>query len=414
MTLCLLLLTMQLALLFAVFRIRTDRRLRVPACLFALLGVLVFYLSLLVICWDINYPDGSRALPPLPAAFCSLPVSVMLLYELLTAAGLLFAFRALRRRRKDHPTFESVKETMDLLPAGIAFGRADGTVVFSNLTMNALTRALTGRSLSDTSVLRDAAGLGPESTAAAALPDGSAVWQLSEETLDMDGAAYTQLTAEDITAEAAITRELAEKNEKLRELHRRLDIYNRQADRIIIAQELLSARIAVHSEVGNVLLESRHYLNDPASFDEERLLTALKNTNTYLLREYEEDDTAKDPLRDALELAEAIGVDVELLGPIPSEEPYRAVLAAAVGECASNAVKHADGGRLDVDIRVGEEEITYVLLSAGKPQETGLRETGGLRTLRSLVENEGGEMRVELSELFRLTIRLPRQNGAES
>ena len=177
---------------------------------------------------------------------------------------------------------------------------------------------------------------------------------------------------------------------------------------IIIAQELLSARIAVHNEVGNVLLESRHYLNDPASFDEERLLTALKNTNTYLLREYEEDDTARDPLRDALETAEAIGVDVELFGPIPSEEPYRTVLAAAVGECASNAVRHADGDRLDVEICMEEDIITYDLRSNGRPPEEEIRETGGLRSLRSLVENEGGQMRIEISPVVRLTVRLPR------
>ena len=408
LTLCLLLLTMQMALLFACFRIRTDRRLRASVCLFALLGVFVLYLSLLVICWDVNYPDGSRALPALLAAFCSLPVIVMLLYELLTAALLLAAFLSLRRWRRSHPTFGSVKVAMDLLPAGIAFGRADGTVVFSNLTMNSLTRALTGRSLSDTSALRNAAGLEPEGTAAVTLPDGSAVWQLTAEALDMDGGTFTQLTAGDITAEAGITRELEEKNEKLRELHRRLDIYNRQADRIIIAQELLSARIAVHSEVGNVLLESRHYLNDPASFDEERLLTALKNTNTYLLREYEEDDTARDPLREALETAEAIGVDVEIKGPIPSEEPYRAVLAAAVGECASNAVRHAEGDRLDAEIRMEEDRITYDLRSNGRPPEEEIRETGGLRSLRSLVENEDGQMRIEISPVFRLTIRLPR------
>ena len=299
---------------------------------------------------------------------------------------------------------------MDLLPAGIAFGRPDGTVVFRNLTMNRLSRSLIGRHMDDLSAFEKAvfpeAVNSAERSAQAALPD-STVWQLTAKETQVDGAPYTQLIATDITEQAAITRELEEKNEKLRDLHRRLDLYNRQADRIIIAQELLSARMAVHSEVGNVLLESRHYLRDPASFDEEKLLQALKYTNAYLLREYEEDDTAGDPLTDAMETAEAIGVDVAISGPIPGEDPYRPLLASAIGECASNTVKHADGDRLTVEIRSEETGVTFTLRSGGAAPRGPIRESGGLRNLRLLVEQQGGTMQTEASPSFTLTIRLP-------
>ena len=181
----------------------------------------------------------------------------------------------------------------------------------------------------------------------------------------------------------------------------------KQADRIVIAQELLSARMAVHNEVGNVLLESRHYLQDPASFDEEKLLQALKNTNTYLLREYEEDDTARDLLADALETAEAIGVDVAITGIIPAGDPFRGILAAAVSECASNAVKHADGDALSVLIQSTDAEISYVLRSNGAAPALPIRETGGLKSLRTLVEKEKGTMQTSASPAVTVTICLP-------
>ena len=164
--------------------------------------------------------------------------------------------------------------------------------------------------------------------------------------------------------------------------------------------------MTVHSEVGNVLLESRHYLRDPASFDEEKLLQALKNTNTYLLREYEQDDTARDPLTDAVEMAEAIGVDVLISGPIPAADPYRQLLAAAINECASNAVKHANGNRLVVRIRKSGKEVVYLLQSNGDLPGEEIRESGGLLYLRSLVEKEGGTMLTERLPEFTLTIRL--------
>ena len=363
-------------------------------------------------CWDHDYPNGEKAHPAVLNAFVSLPVSVMILLEILLGLILLAAFRDLIIYRINHPTFESIKETMDLLPAGIAFGREDGTAVFSNLTMNRLSRALTGKVFTDMTAFRQA---GETEEAQLVLPDGASVWQLTETALEVDGEPYRQLTATDITEQAAVTKELEEKNAKLRDIHLRLDIYNKQADRIIIAQELLSARMAVHSELGNVLLESRHYLKDPASFDEERLLQALKNTNTYLLREYEEDDTGRDPLADALETAGAIGVDAVITGRIPAEEPARTVLAAAIRECASNTVKHAEGDTLNAEISshaerrsesAGAQAFTMVLTNNGRRPDGPLRESGGLRSLRTLVEGNGGSMQAEWQPAFRLTIHI--------
>ena len=406
MTACLFLLTLQMALMLASFRYRRSRRIQVLYTLHFLLSFVFFYLPMLEICWAINYPDGSKALPAVPASFGSLPLSVMILYESLSALILLAASRDLVRYRNTHPSFESIKETMDLLPAGIAYGKTDGSIVFRNLVMDDLSRTLTEKRLTDLTAFQKTAAT--ENGMPLAMPDGS-VWQLTSEKMEVEGEPYTQLIATDITEQAAITRELEEKNAKLRDIHMRLDIYNKQAERMIIAQELLTARMAVHNEVGNVLLESRHYLKDPSSFEEEKLLQALKNANTYLLREYEEDDTKREPLTDALEMAEAIGVDVVLSGMIPSENPYRSVLASAVSECASNTVKHADGDRLSVDIRNTDTDITYVLKSNGDAPAEPIRESGGLLSLRSLVEKERGTMQIVISPEYALIIRLPKE-----
>lgn len=404
LTVCLLLLTLQIALIISSFRNGRSGRIKILYLLQFALGFAVFYLPMLDICREMNYPAGEPSRPAILAAFGSLPLAVMILLEVLLALSLIVSFRDFMRYRKTHPSFESVKETMDLLPAGIAFAKPDGTVVFSNLAVNRLSRALTGRAFTDPEAFRT--GTAAENEAQLTLPD-TAVWQLVCDTLAVDGQEYVQLTATDISEQAAITRQLEEKNAKLRDIHMRLDIYNRQADRIIIAQELLTARMAVHNEVGNVLLESRHYLQDPASFDEEKLLQALKNTNTYLLREYEEDDTARDLLADALETAEAIGVDVAITGIIPAEDPFRGILAAAVSECASNTVKHAKGDQLSVKIQSTDTAISYTLRSNGEAPALPIRETGGLKSLRMLVEKEKGTMQTAASPAVTVTIRLP-------
>ena len=405
MAVCFLLLTGWIALISASFRSGRKPGIRMPHLLFLMSGFLFFYFPMLDIAQVINDPEAKEAVSPVLAALRRLPLAVMILWEAVSFLCLMAAFRGLLRRRKTHPTLESVKETMDLLPVGVAFGRADGTVAFSNLAMNALSRAVTGKELSDLNVFRKA--VSPREEGRLALPDS--VWRVHVRTADADGETFTQMTAAEFTAEAAFTRELEEKNKKLRDMNLRLEIYNHQAGQIIIAQELLTARMTVHSEVGNALLESRHYLMDPESFDEEKLLLSLKHLNTYLLREYEQDDTGRDILADSIDMSETIGVAVEFIGVIPAEDPFRRILAAAVMECASNTVKHADGTQLTVEIQNNAADITYYLHNNGTIPAGTIQESGGLLSLRSLVEKENGTMQVKSFPEFALILRLPRE-----
>ena len=398
-----LVITGQMAVAIAAFRDGRSRRFRAALTAFFLPGALAFWLCMSVISWEHNHPGWSREPPAWLGAVCACPVGVIWGLAAGLAVILFFTLRNTLHYRHHHVTTDSVKEAMDLLPMGIAFGGPDGTVRFRNLVMNRLSMALTGKLCTDWKAFQAAAGGKPVSA------EGRA-WQIDVRTTP--GSALTQITATDITEQAGILADLEEKNRKLKDIHLRLEIYNRQAERIVIAQELLTARMAVHDELGGVLLESRHCLSAPSSIDEELLLRALKNANTYLLREYEEDDSAADPLAEVMSLAQAIGVRTELTGIPPAEEKPRRILAAAIRECATNAVKHAEGDRLTVDTRISGAGYTFTLCTNGKPPAAPIREAGGLLSLRTLVENRHGVMRVDADPGFCLTIRLPAPGAA--
>ena len=93
--------------------------------------------------------------------------------------------------------------------------------------------------------------------------------------------------------------------------------------------------------------------------------------------------------------------------PVEFDERAIKLAAAAIDECASNTVKHANGDQLTVEIRRTEAGITYLLRSNGDAPKEAVRESGGLLSLRQLVEKEGGTMRTEGSPSFTLTNLLP-------
>ena len=360
---------------------------------------LVFFLVLDAV-FHYAEPEKPRTWPAYTMAFRALPAALMIVFELICAGFAVYAFLRLNRYRRENLTNMAVKETIDLLPAGVAFAEEDGSVVLANLMMNEIAGQKSGRNIRNINVL-------PKETA---YNDGEKTWQFTQEKISEGGKVYLQLTATDITAQAKINEELKGKNKKLKEIKNRLEIYNRTAEQLIISQELLNARMQVHNETGHVLLASRRYMDQPDSVDEKALLDILQITNASLLREYEEDDTGRDPLTEAMEMARTIGVRVVLGGVIPAGGAARNILAVAVNECATNTRKHADGDRLDVLTEEEDGRLSIRVVSNGAPAEKKVSESGGLASLRTLVENSGGTMEIVSTDPFTLQINL--ENGS--
>ena len=382
-----------------------------------LADMVLFYL-LLDCVFHYREPEKPRTWPAPVDAFGNLPVALLIAAEVLTAAYLAWAIRKMIRFRSENLTPLAVKETIDLLPAGVALASEDGRVVFSNLTMNKVSRALTGRVLTDIGPLlalddaRNTDDAGEDNDARSNIfrvtePDGTRVWQFASDTAEEDGKTYLRLVATDISAQAEINAELQAKHDKLTEINRRLDIFNRNAERIIVSQELLNARMQVHNETGHILLASRHFMEHPEAVNEMEFLHTLKLTNAHLLNEYETDDTERDELSEAIEMASEIGVKVKLNGMIPEGGAPRSILAAAINECATNIRKHADGDLLTVNTDMSGETVVFTLVGSGNAPAGPVTETGGLASLRKLTEKEGGTMEVSAEPDFTLTIRMP-------
>ncbi len=355
--------------------------------------------------------DYLRTWPRVTTAFCSLPVALILIVEVITVIYLVLGTLHRIHLRKKSLTRSSIKEALDQLPAGVAFAEMSGNVVFANLSMNDISESRFGKDI------MDIAGFEHNTI----YSDGTKTWQFTQEHITWRGKPYIQLTANDITEEARINEELKDKNKKLKEIKSRLEIYNRRAEQITISRELLNARRQVHSETGHILLASRHYMEHPESIDEDNFLSTLKQTNMHLLKEYEEDDTEVDQLADAVEMAKAIAVKVKINGMIPETGELRDILASAINECATNTQKHADGDTLTVTTEEKEDTIIFVLTGNGQPpekdtvgsgsvHENTIRETGGLASLRTLVENAGGTMEIKAEEDFTVIIKM--KNGS--
>ena len=337
------------------------------------------------------------------------------LYAALEAACALLLAGILREDfyfRRSRLTPDAVRETVNLLPDGICISIPDGTILLSNLQMNTLCRTLTGSSLSDAARFRqyvESAGEEQNGEILLKTPDEK-TWRFNMKKLTETGEEYDLLTTADVTEQYRITKELKEKNEHLQELQRRMKAVTDLSGEMFTAGEQANARAALHNQLGQVLLMGRHALEHPETTDEALVRMATREMNRFLLREAEtppDTQAGQDLLQQALVLAGSIGVRMDILGQFPKDSARRILLARAIQECAANAVKHAEGDRLDIRLEETEESLLVRIGNNGKPPRGPVTESGGLLSLRRSVEEAKGSMTVESTPSFALILHLP-------
>ena len=414
--LCLASLALVIGTISALIRIGREKR-RGRARLFSLASSVLAFL-LFVLLMDaghaaINY-DGRYL--PIERALFALPWLIYALGELIVGGLLLCMELDHLRYRKTHLTSDVIRRTVNFLPDGIAISDEGGTVRLSNLKMDILCRELTGEVLSDAKRFTDRLSdmrMDQNGQLLVAAKDGK-VWLFEDEPLTMDEKEYRQLTARDVTERYRVIEELRDKNERLRDIQRRMRAVSDLSGDMFVAEEQAKARAALHNQLGQVLLMGRHYISHPENTDPALVYTVTRQMNRFLLGEAEEPRAEEqDELSEAIRMARSIGVTVHLNGEAPKDSQHREILAQAIAECAANTVKHAEGDSLTAELSERESGFLAVITNSGKPPKVAVAESGGLLSLRRKIEAAGGTMRVESDPAFVLTLQIPEKEKSE-
>ena len=398
-----LLLFMQLVLLVLALAARRRTGFLAFGILWAVCGML-FLTLLLDYTYDLAYLPYRREFLGVTTTFASLPWLVLVFTELAAAVvTAYFIARFLRRSRAEVSPY-SIKEAVDFLPVGICIGGADGSVLLSNLQMKEMFTAVTGRTLTNAGELAETFAATDDSSL---LETGGRTYVFTQGKFLANGRSYTETIIEDQTEQYEKTRELEEKNARLRDIQYRLKAFRVHDEELLIRRELLEARKTVHNELGAALLTGKYYFEHPENVEEKELLSMLRQINTYLLAEVEEPEDQRDEFASSLKMARQIGVKVTIIGEVPKDGPFREIVGLALGECAANTVKHAAGSEVTVAFAVEDGSLTAVFANDGEVPKREIVETGGLLSLRHAAEAAGISMETQSLPAFRLTLRCP-------
>ena len=401
----------QLVILLLFFRRKQSGIHLFPAFAHFLAGL--FFLSFLL---DYSYNALIEGLPERLYSFenrlLSAPWLIYAGVEGVSALAVLLHGKMLRRDRNIHLSADAIRQAVNLLPAALMISDPDGTVLLANIRMTELCREMTGETLSDAHRFIRRVMSAADEDHLVHTADGKA-WQFTQSRITLNGREYDQLTMADMTDKYRVTKELRDKNDRLREVQFRMRSVAARERNLIAAREVMNARMTVHDRMGGVLLSGKYYLDHPEDMKEKELLRLLEYNSHFLLGEAEQPDRKRDQLETALQTARQIGVTVEIAGTLPDAEPARALFAQAIEQCAVNTVRHAGGDRLNVSVTGANAAVTAVFANNGGPPKGPIVETGGLAVLRRAVENANGTMTVQSNPRLLLSISVPNASSTD-
>lgn len=306
-------------------------------------------------------------------------------------------------------TRNAIKESFDNLPSGVCFFDYNGIAILCNRQMRRLVFDITGTDLQGLddmqNILCGDAKNATSDRGIFLLPDGSAWRFSSDHVTGADGEIYTQVIASNVSELYQRMDELEHDNRRLREIEERMRQFAANVITITRDEETLTMKMRVHDDLGRSLIATRQLLKQGAS-SHEFDLTVWKNAVQMLKRDNDAAES-RDSFAVLKETAEKIGLEICLEGTLPDNAAVVALIIAALRECATNAVRHADATKLYVKLCCENRLQKVYITNNGIPPHSQTIEGGGLTSLRVKIERGGGSMRVQSMPEFALAVSIP-------
>ncbi len=339
------------------------------------------------------------------------PAVLLIMLEIVLLILTLLLMLSFYRKSKKTLSRHAVMETVNSIHAGVCISREDGTVLMTNAKMNELSLRITGDTLFHTGALLsklEEKGSRQEGKDSALYPlKEDEVWQFQRQKIRANDRSLWQLTASDMTKEQMQARRMEEQNRHLSRVQEMLKTV-RAAERDMVAlREVDRAKTTVHNQMGNVLLVGKYYLDHPENVDEEELLSLLSFNNKNLTRWEEREKEMSDPVREAVRMAERIGLKVYENGETITDPICRNVIGEAIRQCATNAVRHGEANELYIKTGLKEDGRVIEISNNGAVPEDPVRPGGGLGALEKKILAAGGSMTIEREPAFLIRILLP-------
>ena len=383
-----------------------------PPLVSSTVSVIIF--SLLNDALRIRYLDEDVTSFKYSLAF--LPIWAIFLMVAFLLMIVLISLLVIIRKRTSSLTAMSIKEAIAILPKGLCFFDETGRLLLTNEQIDKECQELTGEHLYDGIVfyLKMKNGSLSGGNVSSFSPNSIIIEKKNGRVTcykrilhEMDGRTIYELSSTDITKEFALKKVNEKKNEELKMMNLRLRKYGETVTEVTREKEILATRVKVHGNIGSLILQTKKSLLEE-DYDKGELMSKWEDLASLIFAKDEE----KDKFEELDSMARNLGIRIEYEGERPHDKENEKIFANAIFECLTNLAKHTSGTELYVKIQKENNMNIIEITNNGEPPKRKIKEGGGLSSLRSIVENSSGYMIIESNPIFKLTIKLSKEEDS--
>ncbi len=302
--------------------------------------------------------------------------------------------------KEEHITPMSVKDSIDMLHAGLCYWEDGGRIILSNKKMDEICLAISGEMLLNGEKFYNCI-----ESECMPMPDGTIKYFLHNP-VEFEDKQIHELIAADVT-------ELYKKNElleqetiSLQKMNESLRRYNQNIEETVRKQEILDAKVYIHDEMNRLMLVTTANAEMPMSEEEFKEILTLWRNNAILLGAETDKARVNMDITEVNQLADLLGIQLKWGGEQPWSIPasIREVFIMVAREAIANAVKHAEAKNMTIGIHKKNEKLTIRISNDGKVPTGKISLGGGLTNIKRMVEQKKGQFRVEVNEHFNMIL----------
>ena len=312
-------------------------------------------------------------------------------------------FIVVRDKRTFTTNSSAIKESFDSMSDGICFASLGGTPLLVNKVMNNFAEMISGEQIMNANVFYDALLSGEYDLSVLRkeptinIKCGDKVYNFNRKVISVGDEEVYEMTLTDITKQYELNLQLNNDKKRLDNLNLKLKKMSMDIERIVNEEEVLNARSKVHDEVGRCLLLARSYFIHENK-DPNKVILFWR----YVIDVMKKQGVWLDDFNAIYVESERLGVRLHINGDFNFDDNNKHIIKEVILEALNNGVKHGKCRNLFCDISGNHIE----LYNDGDNRVTSYVEKGGLKNIRSLVENNGGKMTIDTSDSFKLIIEL--------
>ena len=306
-----------------------------------------------------------------------------------------------RHWNQEHITAMSVKDSIDMLNAGLCYWEDGGRMILLNKKMDEICLALSGETLMNGDHFYQCI----ESDCMSLL-DGRK-FNFFHNTVDFEDKQIHELIAVDVT-------ELYKKNElleqetiRLQKMNESLRRYNQNIEETVRKQEILDAKVYIHDEMNRLMLITTANIETPMPEEDFNEILTLWKNNSVLMGMGSGKSSVNMDVTEVNRLAKLLGIDVKWRGEQPEIIPdsIRELFVMVAREAIANAVKHGEAGIVTIDIKKENENLIIDISNDGHLPSGSISLGGGLTNIKRMVEDKRGRMWVDIKEQFHMIMK---------